>query len=310
MKWKWNDSFISCRRTTTTTTETAIFQVRLHFLLQFLHSVALAEKNQKMLHFIHRYISTYPRYQFTCTLSPRYATIHFTSSAAVPMHQRFSAKPRNSLFPMPTEIEFHFRTFSQHKECSKIALKDKMQGVKVSQQIFPSSRRPLPFLIKVEPIIFFHRILELLLLLWYLHENRIIIMIQQFDISRREKTNQNKSTISEESSFCGPSAADVSTQVRGFAMIIMTRVIKLLLTVGMEEQISGKIWVSSKMLNRLLPISIRLNNLPNFVSFPLPTLPTEITQVELSGIQFGGLQEEEQQRQISPQRNLASFIHR
>lgn len=78
----------------------------------------------------------------------------------------------------------------------------------------------------------------------------------------------------------------------------------------MEEQISGKIWVSSKMLNRLLPISIRLNNLPNFVSFPLPTLPTEITQVELSGIQFGGLQEEEQQRQISPQRNLASFIHR
>lgn len=93
-------------------------------------------------------------------------------------------------------------------------------------------------------------------------------------------------------------------------MIIMTRVIKLLLTVGMEEQISGKIWISSKMLNRLLPISIRLNNLPNFVSFPLPTLPTEITQVELSGIQFGGLQEEEQQRQISPQRNLASFIHR
>lgn len=135
MKWKWNDSFISCRRTTTTT-ETAIFQVRLHFLLQFLHSVALAEKNQQMLHFIHRYISTYPRYQFTCTLSPRYATIHFTSSAAVPMHQRFSAKPRNSLFPMPTEIEFHFRTFSQHKECSKIALKDKMQGVKVFQQIF------------------------------------------------------------------------------------------------------------------------------------------------------------------------------
>lgn len=149
MKWKWNDSFISCRRTTTTTTtETAIFQVRLHFLLQFLHSVALAEKNQKMLHFIHRYISTYPRYQFTCTLSPRYATIHSTSSAAVPMHQRFSAKPRNSLFPMPTEIEFQFRTFSQHKECSKIALKDKMQGVKVPEDFHHQVGGHCPFLLK------------------------------------------------------------------------------------------------------------------------------------------------------------------
>lgn len=192
MKWKWNDSFISCRRTTTTTTtETAIFQVRLHFLLQFLHSVALVEKNQKMLHFIHRYISTYPRYQFTCTLSPRYATIHSTSSAAVPMHQRFSAKPRNSLFPMPTEIEFQFRTFYQHKECSKIALKDKMQGVKVSQQIFiiKSGAIALSFWsLEFISIISFHRILELLLLLWYLHENRIIIMISP-EGRRRTRTN-------------------------------------------------------------------------------------------------------------------------